>query len=236
MTAAPPPKPCRTLLQIAGAPRHPSPLACAALVLIDHQQEYLTGGVPLANIAAALAEAQALLALARAHDLPIFHVVHHGRPGGALFDPTGPGVAIIADLAPRANETVVVKALPNAFAGTDLNRRIRETGRTELIVAGFATHMCVSATVRAALDLGYRTTVMANAVATRDLPDPLGGPLIPAETLHRAELAALAPTASPSWSRTPPPGARKKAIMSERNLNAQASSPTQTWRREPQPS
>ena len=65
------------------------------------------------------------------------------------------------------------------------------SGRRELIVAGFATHMCVSATTRAALDHGYRTTVVAAACATRDLPDPLGG-VIAAETVHRAELAALA--------------------------------------------
>lgn len=52
------------------------------------------------------------------------------------------------------------------------------------------THMCVSSTVRAALDLGYRSTVIASACATRDLPDGLGG-VVDAATLHRAALAAL---------------------------------------------
>jgi hypothetical protein len=50
--------------------------------------------------------------------------------------------------------------------------------------------------VRAALDLGYRTTVVADATATRDLPDPLMCPesygVQKAETVHRATLAALA--------------------------------------------
>ncbi|MEI7610389.1 MAG: cysteine hydrolase family protein, partial [Rhodospirillaceae bacterium] len=159
--------------------------------LIDPQTEYVSGGVPLEGIAAALIEAEALLTLARSNGVPVFHVVHHGRPGGALFDPAGPGAAIIPELAPREGEAVVIKSLPNAFAGTDLLRQLQAAGRTELIVAGLATHMCVSATVRAGLDLGYRTTVVANAVATRDLPDPLGG-IVPAAALHRAELAALA--------------------------------------------
>ncbi|MEI7610007.1 MAG: cysteine hydrolase family protein, partial [Rhodospirillaceae bacterium] len=159
--------------------------------LIDPQTEYVSGGVPLEGIVAAVIEAEALLALARSNCVPVFHVVHHGRPGGALFDPAGPGAVIIPELAPLAGETVVSKGLPNAFAGTDLHRQLQVTGRSELIVAGFATHMCVSATVRAALDLGYRTTVVAGAVATRDLPDPLGG-IVAAATLHRAELAALA--------------------------------------------
>jgi nicotinamidase-related amidase len=52
--------------------------------------------------------------------------------------------------------------------------------------------MCVSATTRAALDLGYRSTVIANATATRDLPDPCSADVIPASTIFRGTLAALA--------------------------------------------
>ena len=94
-------------------------------------------------------------------------------------------------LTPAAGEVVVRKTLPNAFAGTDLDALLKSTGRTELIIAGFMTHMCVSATARAALDLKYRTTVVANAAATRDLPDPLGG-TIPASVVHRVALSELA--------------------------------------------
>lgn len=181
----------KTLLDLAGAPHHPAPLDRAALVLIDHQMEYITGAVPLAGMEAAIAAAADLLALARAHGVPVFHVLHHGRPGGAVFDPAGPGVAVIAALAPAAGERIVIKSLPNAFAGTELHALLQASGRTELIIAGFATHMCVSATTRAALDLGYRTTLVAAACATRDLPAPSGG-VVAAETVQRAELAALA--------------------------------------------
>jgi len=52
--------------------------------------------------------------------------------------------------------------------------------------------MCVSATARSALDYGYSTTVLSDAAATRALPDPLGGPDIPAAQLHRTALAELA--------------------------------------------
>jgi hypothetical protein len=44
--------------------------------------------------------------------------------------------------------------------------------------------------VRAALDLGYGSTVVASACATRDLPAASGG-VVPAAVLHEAELAAL---------------------------------------------
>lgn len=182
----------QTLLQIAGAPAHPSPPDRSALVLIDHQLEYLGGGVPLSGIEAAIGELERLLRLARDGGVPVFHIVHHGKPGAALFDPLGPHAEIIASLAPRDGETVVVKSLPNAFAGTDLRDRIAATGRGELIIAGFATHMCVSATARASLDLGFRNNVVAAATATRDLPDWTGVGVISAATIQQASLAALA--------------------------------------------
>ncbi|AOZ07027.1 cysteine hydrolase family protein [Cupriavidus malaysiensis] len=180
-----------TLLDLAGASRAPSAWDAAVLLLIDHQREYVDGRLPLSGMPAAVARCAALLAQARERGAPVVHVVHHGRPGSGAFDPSGPYAAIIADLVPAAGEATVVKGLPNSFAGTDLAAVLARAGRKELVVAGFQTHMCVSATVRAALDHGYRSTVVAGACATRDLPDPLGGPALPAAQVHRAALAAL---------------------------------------------
>lgn len=64
--------------------------------------------------------------------------------------------------------------------------------RGEIIIAGFATHMCVSATARAALDHGFRSTVVAAATATRDLPHADGARKVPADWTQQATLAALA--------------------------------------------
>lgn len=185
MTSAP-----KTLLQIAGAPLHPSALDRSALVIIDAQVEYTKGNLPLDGVDNAILEAEKLLTLARKSGVPVFHIVQHAPAGRPLFDETGPNAAIVRELTPAAEEVVVRKNLPNAFAGTDLDALIKSTGRTELILAGFMTHMCVSATARAALDLKYRTTVVANATATRDLPDPLGG-TIPASVVHRVALTEL---------------------------------------------
>lgn len=184
----------RSLLEIACAPSRPGSFETAALVLIDHQGEYLPdGGLPLVGVEAAVAEIERLLELARRHAAPVFHVVHHGRPGARLFDPASPTAQIIKGLEAVPGEEVIAKSLPNGFAGTDLHDRIQATGRRELIVAGFATHMCVSSTVRAALDLGYKTTVVASATATRDLPSPWrSGEAVSATVVQQGTLAALA--------------------------------------------
>jgi len=120
----------------------------------------------------------------------VVHVRHRGRPGGA-FDPDAPRGQIHASVAPLAGETVIDKGLPNAFAGTGLAEALEAIGPRPLIVVGFMTHMCVSATVRAALDRGLSSTVAMDATATRDLPDPTGGELA-SDTVHRAALAAIA--------------------------------------------
>ena len=101
------------------------------------------------------------------------------------------GFEIVEPLAPRDGETIIDKGLPNAFAGTELAKHLMATGRKNLIVGGFMTHMCVSATVRSATDNGFMSTIAADTVATRDLPDATGGATLEAEAINRITLAAL---------------------------------------------
>jgi len=184
MTDAP-----KTLLQMAGAPPDPSPLSEATLLIIDAQNEYRTGALPLTGVDDAVTEIAALLARARAVGAPVVHVQHRGRPGGA-FDLEAERGHIMREVAPECAEPVVTKPLPNAFADTDLAGKLEAAGRKQLIIAGFMTHMCVSSTARAALDHGYRVTIPAAACATRDLPAPDGG-VMKAVDIHRYALTEL---------------------------------------------
>jgi nicotinamidase-related amidase len=183
--------PIQTLAQIAGLSPLPGPPARSALLMIDPQREYTTGLLPLAGIDAAVEEGARLLAFARGAGMPVIHVIHHSRPGAAAFAPDSDGAHFIDALAPSDAEPVVIKSLPNAFAGTDLEARLRATGRSDIVIAGFATHMCVSATARSALDHGLRSTVVAAATATRDLPHPFGAGVVHAEIIQAGTLAAL---------------------------------------------
>ena len=180
----------KTLLQLAGATPTPSQLGSSVLVLIDIQNEYFDGPLKLTGVEAAARVAAGLLARARGLGTPVVHVRHRGRAGGA-FDPDAPRGQIHASVAPVAGETVIDKGLPNSFAGTTLAEVLEGFGPRPLVVAGFMTHMCVSATVRSALDRGLSSTVAMDATATRDLPDPTGG-VLPADTIHRSALAAIA--------------------------------------------
>lgn len=181
----------KTLLQMAGANPAPAKLADTAVIIIDAQNEYVTGKLALPGVNAALANVAALIAAARKAGAPVIHVAQRGRPGG-LFDPDSDAFRFAAQAAPQAGEAVVEKPLPNAFARTDLDEKLKATRRKSLVIAGFMTHMCVSATARSAVDHGYTVTVAADAAATRDLPDPLGGADLAAADIHRTALAELA--------------------------------------------
>ncbi|MCA2000151.1 MAG: cysteine hydrolase [Hyphomicrobiales bacterium] len=174
---------------MAGVAPVPPMLAESVLVIIDAQNEYLEGPLGLTGIGLAVERSAEVLAAFRKAGAPVIHIAHKGRPGGA-FDRDAARGQIVEALAPIAGETVIEKPLPNSFAKTTLAEAIAATGRMKLVTIGFMTHMCVSSTARAALDLGFATTILADACATRDLPDGSGG-VVPAEVVHRAELAAL---------------------------------------------
>ena len=181
----------QTLLQMRGLAIAPGRLSQSALVIIDAQGEYRSGRMALPGIDPALARITDLLARARAAGTPVLHVAQIGQPG-TLFDPTTERGAILPQAAPIAGEPIVMKRLPNGFAGTERHERLQQSGRNTLILVGFMTHMCISASARAALDLGYQTTVIGDATATRALPAHDGGAAISSEVVHRTALAELA--------------------------------------------
>lgn len=180
-----------TLRAAAGLPPIYGPMNDAVLIVIDAQMEYTaTGALALPGLQPALDNITALLLKGRKDGAEIVHIAHEGSVGRA-FDPAKGG-RIIDQVAPMEGETVIGKGLPNSFAHTGLQNHLAGIGRPHLILCGFMTHMCVSSTARAALDLGYETTVVSDATATRSLPSADGGSPLSADALHAAALAAMA--------------------------------------------
>jgi nicotinamidase-related amidase len=179
-----------TMRSLLAMPETPAPLAKSALVLIDCQNTYREGVMQLEGVEPALVECAKLLERARKAGTPVIHIQHDDGPGSP-YD-TSAHIGRIADVvAPQEGEKVITKTYPSSFEKTDLDAELKRLGVTDLVLAGFMTHVCVNSTARVAFNLGYRPTVVASATATRSLPSPVGGALT-AEQVHIGALTALA--------------------------------------------
>lgn len=127
--------------------------------------------------------AQRALAAARDADMPVIHATlqmssDYRELGQARFGLRGAipsfntwktedsGWRFHPAFAPRAGEFVVSgRAGASAFAASNLDSYLRGQGITRLYLAGYATHVCIESTLRAAHDLGYEPIVLSDATA-----------------------------------------------------------------------
>ncbi|GGV13286.1 isochorismatase [Streptomyces filipinensis] len=175
-----------TLRELNGFDETPASLADATVILIDYQNTYTGGVMELDGYAEAIAEGKKLLAAAREAGAPVIHVQEAG------YDTNSEGGRIHPDVAPIEGEAVVVKSVPNAYHNTDLGELVENTGRKDVILAGFMTNMCVLFTAQGAFLRGDRPTVVASACATRSLPTAkAAGTTLSAQQIHDGALATI---------------------------------------------
>lgn len=163
-----------------------------AVVVVDLQKDYWpTGKWPLDGIDAAAANAAKVIDRARSAGDTVIHVRHEFTSAEAPFFAPGSEGAEISDVVrPDDGEAVILKHHPNSFHGTDLKQVLDEKGIDEVVVIGAMSHMCIAATGRAAADFGYKTVVVEDACATRDVE--FNGVTVPAAQVHAANMSALA--------------------------------------------
>lgn len=161
-----------------------------AILVIDLQNEYWPEGkLPLQGVETAAANAARVIAKAReAGDLVVN--IRHEMPGAPLFVPGSEGAEIHATVRPQGEEPVITKNFPNSFRDTGLKDVLDAAGIENVVIVGAMSHVCVDATARAANDMGYATTTIHDACATRDVE--FGGTTAPAAHVHAAIMGALA--------------------------------------------
>src|SRR5665213_974642 len=132
-----------------------------ALIVVDIQNDYFPGGAhPLNGPAEAAERARVLLDAFRAAGEAIVHLQHvWDEPDAPFMRPGTAGVEIHASVAPADGEPVLQKAHPNGFRETELEATLRARDIDAIVVCGMMTSMCVDATVRAAVDLGFAASV-----------------------------------------------------------------------------
>ena len=162
------------------------------LLIIDIQRDYFPGGAfPLVEPEAAATATRRLLDAFPAAGDPVLHLKHvWDAPDATFMRPGTDGVELHPLVEAAEGEPVLEKTAPNGFVGTALEDEVRSRGIDELVVAGMMSSMCVDATARAAVDLGFSVTVVHDGCAAPDLR--FGETDVPGPMVHAAFMAALA--------------------------------------------
>lgn len=143
------------------------------LIIIDMQmdmQRRIDAGYDHVNTEAP-ARVAALAAAFRQRGWPVVHVRHREENPASGFHPAAAGYPPMPCAEAEGSEPIFEKRTSSAFASTDLEAWLRAAGCTDLVVVGAVAGFCVNSTVRAAADLGFRVTVVPDAVLGFGLPD-----------------------------------------------------------------
>jgi len=172
------------------------PNTLPTLIIIDMQKGMAPDApAPIKNPPRNNPQAEAniakLLTAWRAAKATIVHVRHISRSPVSPFWPGQQGADFQPDLAPLAQEHVMEKNVPDAFASSGLERWLRQRGITDLIITGVSTNNSVEATARSAGNLGFKTRVVADACFTFDMTSYDGRHYAAAE-IHAISLANIA--------------------------------------------
>jgi nicotinamidase-related amidase len=162
-----------------------------ALLIVDIQNDYFPGGrMELVGAEAAAGRAAELLSAFRESGEPVFHIQHvWDAPDAPFFAPGTEGVEIHSSVTPAEGEPLITKEHANAFLETSLADDLHAAGVKDVVICGMMTSMCVDASARASDDLGFKTSIAADACAAPNLQS--GDETIPGATVHKTVLAAL---------------------------------------------
>ncbi|MFT5524105.1 MAG: nicotinamidase-related amidase [Pirellulaceae bacterium] len=158
-----------------------------ALLVIDVQNEYFTGALPITHPAGHLEKILEAMDAA-AGKVPIVVIQHYFPQEMPFFQKGTPGFDLHPDVAARPRDLLVEKTLPGSFTGTQLEEWLRQEQIDTVTIAGYMTHMCCDTTARQAVHLGFTVEFLKDATGTLALSNEAGE--VTAEELHRSILCA----------------------------------------------
>ena len=157
-----------------------------ALLIVDMQNDYFDGGaMPLARTQQAADKTAKLLQAFRDDNRTVIHVQHiFADDQKGFFIAATQGSEICTQLAPAANEAVVIKSRVNSFLGTNLERILIDQGIEQLVITGAMAHVCIDAVTRAATDKGYHCHLIIDACAAPDISAITSADSVKESTAH----------------------------------------------------
>lgn len=156
-----------------------------ALIVIDVQNEYLTGNLPIEypDPQQSVAHVGIAMDAARAAGIPVIVVQQTAPATSPLFAVDSDGWQLHPAVASRPRDHYVRKTLPSAYPETGLAEWLREHGIDTLTVVGFMTHNCDASTINHALHNGMAVEFLHDASGAVSYRNQAG--FASAEDIHR---------------------------------------------------
>jgi nicotinamidase-related amidase len=126
----------------------------------------------------------------RKKNFPVIFIQHDGTIESCYL-PNTVDWELLPELVQSKTDIIVSKTANDSFYKTELSDILEKNGITELFITGCATDFCVDATVKTALILDYKITIVEDCHTTASRP------FVDAETLikhHNWLWADMSPT------------------------------------------
>jgi nicotinamidase-related amidase len=166
-------------------------MAKRALIVIDVQNEYFDGALPISDPP----REQSLENIGRAMEaateagVPVIVVRHYtDDPSEGIFLKGSHAWELHPEIERRRRDFLIDKTLPGSFTDTELGSVLEDAGVDTVAITGYMTHMCVDTTSRQAAHRGLAVEILNDATGT--LPLENSGGRAGGEELHRATLVA----------------------------------------------
>lgn len=158
-----------------------------ALLVIDVQNEYFTGKLPVTYPEGSLANILRVMDVSVEKNIPIV-VIQHTAPkeDSPTFRKGSDEWELNREVAKRSRDLWMEKNFPGSFTGTILENWLRENEIDTVVIAGYMTQMCCDTTARQAFHRGFAVEFLADATGTLFVQND--GGRVTDEELHRAIL------------------------------------------------
>lgn len=162
-----------------------------ALLVIDVQNEYFTGKLPVTYPENSFHNILKTIKTANNKSIPVILIQHTTPQKDAVtFVKDSHGWQIHEDILRLKHNIIIEKILPGSFTGTGLEEYLRSRNIDTLTICGYMTQMCCDTTSRQALHLGFNVEFLSDATGTKDISNYAGS--ISAKDLHNAILITQA--------------------------------------------
>ncbi len=162
-----------------------------ALLVIDVQEEYVSGKLPVTYPPESLENILLAIDMANANEIPVILVQHTSLASAAeTFLKGTPGWELLQEVSGRPYDYLVEKNLPGSFTGTDLESWLRGKNIDTITITGYMSQMCCDTTARQAFHRGFNVEFLSDAIGTLNMGNYAGE--VTGEELHRAVLVTQA--------------------------------------------